>query len=76
MNCYDDSGCSCSRMTMPSFTDSSCSTSALERQQKFPLGMGYVPQQTWQTPYSLEQGYRRGTIFPELDLPFLRGRCR
>ncbi|MDD6073407.1 MAG: spore coat associated protein CotJA [Otoolea sp.] len=43
---------------------------------RFPIGMGYVPMQRWRQPYSLEQGFRRGTIFPELDLPFMMGRCR
>lgn len=41
----------------------------------FPIGMGYVPCQQWQQPYSLEEGFRRGTIFPALDLPFVMGRC-
>ena len=43
---------------------------------RFPIGMAYVPMQSWQQQYSLEQGFRRGTIFPELDLPFMMGRCR
>ena len=42
----------------------------------FPVGMGYVPMQNWETPYSMEQGFRRGTIFPSLDYPFMMGRCR
>ena len=43
---------------------------------RFPVGMGYVPMQNWETPYSMEQGFRRGTIFPSLDYPFMMGRCR
>lgn len=43
---------------------------------RFPVGMGYIPMQEWETPYPIEQGYRRGTIFPSLDYPFLMGRCR
>lgn len=43
---------------------------------RYPVGMGYVPVQEWETPYSMEQGFRRGTIFPSLDYPFLMGRCR
>lgn len=43
---------------------------------KFPLAMSYVPIQQWSTPSSLEEGFRRGTIFAELDLPFMMGRCR
>ena len=44
--------------------------------ERFPIGMGYVPMQTWQTPYPLERAFMRGTIFPALDLPFVMGRCR
>ncbi len=44
--------------------------------EQYPVGMGYVPWQQWQQTYSLEKGLNRGTIFPDLDLPFLMGRCR
>lgn len=40
------------------------------------LAMAYVPWQPWGQTYSLEQALSRGTIFPELDLPFVMGRCR
>ena len=37
----------------------------------FPLAMAYVPWQHMTNIYeSLEEAYRRGTIFPELDKPF------
>ena len=41
-----------------------------------PIAMAYVPWQRWKQTYSLEQALNRGTIFPELDLPFVMGRCR
>ena len=41
---------------------------------QFPLGMAYVPWQSWNQLYDLERGFQAGTIFPELDLPFT-GRC-
>lgn len=41
----------------------------------YPLGMAYVPVQRWGKIYDLDDGFSRGTIFPELDLPFLAGRC-
>lgn len=44
--------------------------------ENFPVGMGYVPMQNWETPSPLECGFRKGTIFPSLDYPFTRGRCR
>lgn len=44
--------------------------------ENLPIGMGYVPIQQWRQTYSLDQGLTRGTIFPELDLPFIMGRCQ
>lgn len=44
--------------------------------ERFPVGMGYVPMQSWETPYPMEQAFVRGTIFPSLDYPFMMGRCR
>lgn len=41
-----------------------------------PIGMAYVPWQRWCQTYPMEQALDRGTIFPELDLPFVMGRCR
>ena len=70
-------GSPCSRMMpRPAAEPSDCALTFSEKQERFPIGMGYVPWQTWQQPYSLEQGFRRATIFPELDLPFMMGRCR
>ena len=43
---------------------------------QMPFGMGYVPWQRWGQTYPVEQGFARGTIFPDLDLPFVMGRCR
>lgn len=42
---------------------------------RFPIAMGYVPIQKWQQPYAIEQAIGRGTIFAQLDLPFMMGRC-
>lgn len=41
----------------------------------FPLAMAYVPWQNFNSIYDLEKGFRTGTIFPELDKPFLGRRC-
>ncbi len=35
-----------------------------------PIGMAYVPFQQWEEPYEIKTGFKIGTIFPELDLPF------
>ncbi len=40
------------------------------------LAMAYVPVQVWQDLYEPEEGFRRGTIFRELDLPFKGGADR
>ena len=42
----------------------------------FPVGMAYVPMEKWQQTYDLGLGLSRGTIFPDLDLPFMMGRCQ
>ena len=41
----------------------------------FALAMAYVPWQQWGEVYPLNTGLQRGTIFPELDKPFFKGRC-
>ena len=44
--------------------------------EKFPLGMAYVPwQHATRVCDSLEDGFKAGTIFPELIKPFEGRRC-
>ena len=54
----------------------SCPNTRPGAMEQSPVGMGYVPWQQWQQTYSLENGFKRGTIFPDLDLTFNMGRCR
>lgn len=42
---------------------------------QYPVAMAYVPWQRWQQTYPLDQALDRGTIFPDLDKPFVMGRC-
>lgn len=35
------------------------------------LAMAYVPWQTWRDIYDVEKGFQHGTIFQELNKPFL-----
>lgn len=37
----------------------------------FPVAMAYVPWQSWDEVYDLDEGFEHGTIFPELNKPFL-----
>ena len=37
------------------------------------LGMAYVPDQEWREVYQADYGFSRGTIFAELDKPWLVG---
>lgn len=39
------------------------------------VGMAYVPMQRLRTMYEPEDGFERGTIFPELDKPWLPKGC-
>lgn len=34
------------------------------------VGYAYVPYQTFGEIYGLDEAFRRGTLFPELDLPY------
>ncbi len=38
-----------------------------------PIGMAYVPYQTWEEPYATEDALLAGTLFPELDYPLEHG---
>jgi hypothetical protein len=42
-----------------------------DRMYTLPLAMAYVPRQRWGQIYEPHVALHRGTIFPELDLPFL-----
>lgn len=53
-----------------STADCNTACSQGETRQAMALAMAYVPWQRWQETYPLEEGLHRGTIFPELDLPF------
>ncbi|MGL5434956.1 MAG: spore coat associated protein CotJA [Lachnospiraceae bacterium] len=48
----------------------------LDNNTSMPVGMAYVPWQQWNQTYPIEQAMTRGTLFPELDYPFVMGRCR
>ena len=39
--------------------------------QPISLGMAYVPLQQWRKIYESNLGFSRGTIFAELDKPFI-----
>jgi hypothetical protein len=42
-----------------------------ENIDNFPLAMAYVPIQKWKNIYANDVALNRGTIFSDLDLPFL-----
>lgn len=39
--------------------------------ENMPLASAYVPYQFWEEPIPPQDGLRQGTIFDELDLPFI-----
>ena len=71
------------RSTMPAGTvmpwmtwNMSCpNTGVGPLEQNYPAAMAYVPWQQWQDIYEPETALARGTIFPDMDLPFDYGRC-
>ena len=42
-----------------------------ELRKEFPVAMAYVPWQKFAAPYPVCKAFVRGTIFEELDKPFL-----
>lgn len=56
--------------------NSQMDANTLDERQNRPLSMAYVPWQKWEQTYPEEQGLKRGTIFPDLDFPFMMGGCR
>lgn len=42
---------------------------------EFPIAMAYVPWQTFRDLYCYEKAFCVGSIFQELDKPFVIGRC-
>ena len=42
----------------------------------YPLSMVYAPLQEWRSLYDLDTALKRGTLFSELDLPFLGSGCK
>ncbi len=53
------------------------SPNTLEACAAMVVAMAYVPWQQLETVYEPEQGFSRGTIFPELDKPLMvGGNCR
>ena len=42
----------------------------------FKVAMSYVPYQKFEDYYTEEDALMCGTLFPELDKPFMRGRCK
>ena len=64
--------CNCTRETHNKSFEQDCT----ENLSEMPLAMAYVPWQKWQNIYEICKGFHRGTIFSELDKPFLgRGGC-
>ena len=53
-----------------------CETTQRDCLSDMSVAMAYVPMQRWNQVYDMSRGLTRGTIFPELDLPFVMGRCR
>lgn len=76
-NNYSRSGmtspCSCHNHNQPSQT---CHQEHGHHFSDFPIGMGYVPWQTWRNIYEPDKALMQGTIFAELDKPFLGARMR
>lgn len=47
----------------------------VKRIDSLPIAMAYVPWQHWGDLYKPEEGLKQGTIFAELDKPFVGRSC-
>ena len=52
-------------------TNTNINCAANECLTSLPLAMAYVPWQVWKAVWEPEEAMAHGTIFPQLDLPFL-----
>lgn len=68
--------CSAVPVVRPMQDCRNCPDTGVGGMEMYPVAMGYIPWQQWQPTYALDRGLARGTIFPDLDLPFVMGRCR
>lgn len=50
-------------------------TARPDMEPDFVVGMAYVPWQQFGPLYEIDKGFMTGTIFPELDKPFLGRRA-
>lgn len=55
------------------YTEGGCTANPMPFPQNTPVAMAYVPFQQIGQIYTPESGLERGTIFPDLDKPFLGG---
>lgn len=55
------------------YTGKGCTPNPTPFPQNTPVAMAYIPFQQFGQLYTPETGLDRGTMFPELDKPFLGG---
>lgn len=64
------------RRNATSFYRAGRPTGMMDNNLSMQLAMAYVPWQQWEQTNPIDQALIRGTLFPELDFPFVMGRCR
>ncbi len=64
-----------SSYTMNPFSGNCSGMPSLSSGHNFEIAMAYVPWQQPGTLYDADKGLSRGTLFPELDKPFLGRRA-
>lgn len=57
----------------PVMPECSCRSEGRSQEKigEFPIGMAYVPWQSWKDVYEIDKALQAGTVFAELDKPFL-----
>lgn len=65
--------CDCGKTQKPVKSEPDCRTEC--EMKSMHLAMAYMPWQKFGETFSCSDGFQKGTIFPELYKPFLRGGC-
>ena len=65
----------CNQTAVPYTPAGNCSQPMPQRKdcEDMVVAMAYVPWQQWGNVYTVEEAYSKGTLFPDLDKPFLAG---
>jgi len=73
---HKDTACGCSEWDCDcGMKDRKCVVNAMHATECMPLGMAYIPYQEFESLYEWDTAFCQGTLFADLDKPFLVTDC-